>query len=496
MSAVSRAVFDNDQWLRVVRETPNVKKLLRPRLTKYIPHEPHPPQSAFLLLNHVREILFGGAAGGGKSDALLMAALQYVDIPGYSALLLRRTTTESNLPGSIMDRAKEWLAGTDVHWNEQKKIFTFPSGARLSFGFMEHDTDRFRYGSAEYQFIGFDELTTFSEVVYTFMFSRMRRLKGAKVPIRMRGATNPIGEGADWVRERWGIGAKKKSTDQAKRIFIPSKISDNPSLDRKEYEQALDELDDVTKAQLLDGSWEVRPSGGKFRREHFRILDIGRERVCEDVVRYWDLASTDEKERKGKGPDWTVGVKMGRDELNNVIIFDVVRERVGPGEVAKLIRQTAFADGRGVKIRMSQDPGQAGVAQIDNYSRFVVPEYDFDGVKETGDKYVRGDILATKAFRGEVHLLRGHWNRTFLDECEIWPLGEFDDQVDAAEGARRALFEADTTAAYGLHVPGFGGSMAALTRLQIRNQIGGSAKRPRDRRTGHVRHNSSIGRIG
>lgn len=468
---------------------------LVPRLNGYIPHRPHPKQAAFLLLNHVREILFGGAAGGGKSDALLMAALQYVDIPGYSALLLRRTTSESKLPGSIMDRAKMWLADTDAKWHERDKLFTFPSGAKLAFGFMEHDSDRFRYSSAEFQFVGFDELTTFTEIVYRFMFSRMRRLKGAQVPIRMRGATNPIGEGAEWVRERWGIGAKRKSLEQQRRIFIPSKLVDNPSLDREEYEGSLDELDAVTKEQLIAGNWEIRPSGGKFKRYYFRLVDILHPVV--ETYRYWDMASTSEEEKKGDEPDWTVGAKVGKDADNRVVVLDVIRVRANPGEIEKLIRDTAIRDGRNVKVRMSQDPGQAGVTQIDSYSRWVLPEFNFDGVKETGDKLVRGDILAAKAFRGEVLLLRGYWNNTFLDEAEIWPLGQFDDQIDAVEGARRCLFEADLLRFSSAYVPGFGLSAGVLTRRQISRQIGGAAKRPRPRgRRPDDHYIKNIGRIG
>src|SRR5574340_387166 len=109
------------------------------RLSPYLPVHPEtgpwtptPPQAAFLLLDGL-EALYGGAAGGGKSDALLVAALQYVDVPGYAALLLRRTYPDLALPGAIMDRAKEWLgphlAAGSVRWIETDKTFVFPSGA-------------------------------------------------------------------------------------------------------------------------------------------------------------------------------------------------------------------------------------------------------------------------------------------------------------------------------------------------------------------------------
>jgi hypothetical protein len=136
--------------------TDRLERLTTPRLTRYIAHRPAVPQATFLLLN-CYEAMYGGAAAGGKSDALLMAALQYVDVPGYSAILFRRSYPDLALPEAIMSRSKEWLKQTDAHWNEQSKRWTFPSGATLSFGYLDIEDDKYRYASAEFQFIGFDE---------------------------------------------------------------------------------------------------------------------------------------------------------------------------------------------------------------------------------------------------------------------------------------------------------------------------------------------------
>ncbi|HVL62491.1 MAG TPA: terminase family protein, partial [Microbacterium sp.] len=222
--------------------------LNRARARTFTPHQPHPKQAEFLGLA-CREALYGGAAGGGKSDALLMAALQYVHVPGYSAILFRRTYQDLNLPGAIMARSHEWLAGSGASWNGTDKRWTFPSGAMLSFGYLDTDRDRFRYASAEFQFIGFDELTQFPEGWYRFLFSRLRRLKGSDVPLRMRAATNPGGLGHEWVRRRFiNPGAPE-------RPFVPAKLDDNPSLDGEEYRQALAELDSTTRKQLEEGLW-------------------------------------------------------------------------------------------------------------------------------------------------------------------------------------------------------------------------------------------------
>lgn len=219
----------------------------------YCPHRPHPQQQKFLALDCL-EALYGGAAGGGKSDALLMAALQYVHVPGYSALLFRRTYQDLALPGAIMDRSHEWLGDTDAVWNGSEKRWTFPSGATLQFGYLDTERDKFRYASAEFQFIGWDELTTFPERPYLFLFSRLRKRTGVDIPLRMRAATNPGGIGHDWVKARF-IDAPGAPP------FIPAKLVDNPSADAASYLQALANVDATTRQQLLDGMW-VRDSGG------------------------------------------------------------------------------------------------------------------------------------------------------------------------------------------------------------------------------------------
>src|SRR5262249_53263573 len=108
------------------------------RLNKYIPHFPTPKQAYALLLPHL-EVFFGGSAGPGKSDWLLMSALQYVDVPNYAAILFRRTYVELSLPEALMDRAHSWLRHTDAHWNPLRHTYTFPSGAQLVFSHLEHD---------------------------------------------------------------------------------------------------------------------------------------------------------------------------------------------------------------------------------------------------------------------------------------------------------------------------------------------------------------------
>lgn len=164
---------------------------------------PNPgPQTRFLALASY-EVAYGGSAGSGKSAALLMGALRFVDRPAYCALLLRRTFPE--LEKSLIERSFQLYpkAFPGTRYNEQKKVWLFPGGARVYFGHLERDADVHAYQSAEFQYLGFDELTSFTERQYTYMLSRARSATG--IPIRIRGATNPGGEGHDWVFKRWVI---------------------------------------------------------------------------------------------------------------------------------------------------------------------------------------------------------------------------------------------------------------------------------------------------
>lgn len=230
-------------------------------------HQPSPHQQAFLWLDHP-EAMYGGAAGGGKSDALLMAATQYVDVPRYAALILRRQFSDLDKSSALIPRSKEWMAGTDAKWNENKHTWIFPSGARLEFGFVRHINDLMQYQSAEYQFIGIDELTQWPKMFYTFLFSRLRKTsEHGDLPLRMRSATNPGGPGHEWVKGRFveqaitnELGEPNPDYDPD-RIFVPAKLDDNEHIDHETYLHSLSFLDEELRQQLLDGSWDAREPG-------------------------------------------------------------------------------------------------------------------------------------------------------------------------------------------------------------------------------------------
>lgn len=399
--------------------------------SKYIPHQPTPKQAVFLSLPH-REAFYGGAARGGKSDALLMAALQYVDVPGYSAVLFRRTYQDLALSDGLIPRSYEWLAGTDAVWHEQAgrdvppKSWRFPSGALLSFAYMDAPMDHLRYQGAAYQFIGFDELTHFSERQYLYLFSRLTRLAGVPVPLRMRAASNPGGAGHEWVKLRF------VKPGAPGRPFVGAKLDDLDGIvDAEAYDANLRQLDSVTYRQLRHGDWDVKREGALFREEWFGLVETLPRGL--PMVRYWDLAASE-----GKG-DYTVGVKLARNN-GTFIVADVKRAQYGPANVEHLLLRTAREDGEQVAICIEEEGGSSGKSDALTKVRLLAG-YNVRTQRPTGDKGVRARPLAAQAEKGNVFLLAADWNAEFLDELTAFNPDEpdfgvsHDDQVDAASGA-------------------------------------------------------------
>ena len=409
-----------------------VLEYLEPKKPLFCPETPSVNQKVFLRTYSI-EALFGGAAGGGKSSALLMAALQYVDVPGYSALLLRRTFADLSLPGALMDRFRTWMSGyEEVHWNANSFIATFPSGARVSFGYLNNAGDYLRYKGSEFQFIGMDEVTEIREGDYRYLFSRLRRPASgplAEVPLRMRCASNPA---PNWVRQRFIVEGKEKQ-----RVFVPSKLTDNPGIDAISYRQSLSALDPVERRRLEEGDWWSTTLGTMFERTSVVIIDnneLPPITSSAKVVRFWDLAATEPSD-KTPNPDWTVGTLMLFDQ-GVAYVLDVKRARLKHEKVEQFIAQTAYEDGLNVPIRMEQEPGSSGKALMDQFARYVLPGSDFSAIRSTGDKITRARPFAAAVANGNVRVVRGSWLSEWMDELASFPEAcDHDDQVDSASGA-------------------------------------------------------------
>ncbi len=233
--------------------------------------KPQPRQAAFLARPEP-EALYGGAAGGGKSDALLAEALRQVHIPHYRALILRKTYPQLS---DLVDRSQTLYGGSfpDAVYNASTHCWTFPSGARITFGSMQHKKDRTNYQGKAYDFIAFDELTHFEWEEYSYMLSR-NRPTGPGTRVYMRAATNPGGIGHGWVRQRFITPAPPMTTiterhtitgpdgrpvhTSRSRVFVPSTVFDNRILlqNDPQYLASLAALPEADRAALLYGRWD------------------------------------------------------------------------------------------------------------------------------------------------------------------------------------------------------------------------------------------------
>ena len=397
--------------------------LKNPYIEQYGGNFPSIPQ-AYFLTAPVQEILYGGAAGGGKSAGILAAALQYVQHPSYSALILRRTYADLEKPGALIPLSKEWLASSDARYNGQEHRWTFPSGATVSFGHLQNEDAKYDYQGSAFAFIGFDELTQFTETMYRYMFSRLRKAVGLNFPVRIRATSNPGGVGHEWVRARFIDGANDR------RMFIPAKLEDNPGLDKAAYEESLAELDHITRQQLRHGDWDIRPDGALFKREWFDKQFIDKAPPMVRVVRAWDLAATEAV--GGNDPDFTAGVKIGDCGDGTFVVMDVEEFRATPASRNARIRSVAERDGRSVEVHIEQEPGSSGKSVIDQMQRDVLKGFSVYGVRSTGDKLTRAKPFSAACENKLVRIVRGPWVKNFIDRLLSFGIkGVHDDVPDA-----------------------------------------------------------------
>ena len=445
-------------------EREQLNQAILPKWNKYIPHTPTPKQHAFLWLND-RDVFYGGQVAGGKSDALLMAASQYVDVPGYNAVLFRDTYTNLTKSGGLLDRAHDWFYKTDAEWKGETKCYQFPAGSRVWFSYLDGPMDHFNHQSAEYQFVGADEVVAMREnqIIYV-AFSRCRKKNAEsyakdlreltdfseeeiqkyyheyqKIPLRFRCAANPptaeqLAKGA-WVKKRY-----VDEDTRGIRIFIPAGIDDNPHVEKGEYVESLMHLDPVTRAQLLKGDWNIKVKGRMFDRSWFHIIDqaplTGRK------VRFWDPAHTEPAIKKNAqgttDPDYFAGCKMSGHENGLVYIENVRKWRKTPLASKKAVLEQAKLDGRATEIVIEREPA-AGTSLVSDYQIYLQGFICKGYTSPKGYKNEQAMAFASYAEAGNVYIVNGPWVEDFLDELEVYPDGLHDDQLRAAIGAFNEL---------------------------------------------------------
>lgn len=407
------------------------------------------PQTQFLR-SRANEVVYGGAAGGGKSAALLMLPLYWVANANYRGLYLRR---EAKYLGDAVDKTNRIYPALGGKLRLSPRIeWVFPSGATLWMNHCEHETDVANYDSFEFSEVLFDELTHFTERQYRGIRARLRGTDRS-LPYWSRAGTNPGNVGHEWVfarfsrwldpkherralpgEVRWFIGEDEvpAGTPLAlSRTFIPARIEDNPHI-APEYRAQLADLDPLRRAQLMHGDWLRRPAKKDFwDRDRLQLRDGFPAR--EDVtarVRAWDFGATADG-------DYTVGVRLALLRSGLVVIEDVVRFRGDPSKVRARFGAVAAIDldldPRTVFV-IPQDPGQAGVDQVASYQR-EFPRLTIRARRPSKDKVTRFGPVSSRALAGNLALVRAGWNDALHDELEAFPDVEHDDQADALSDA-------------------------------------------------------------
>lgn len=212
------------------------------------------------------EVLYGGAAGGGKTDALLISCLMVAsEHPGSQSLFLRRTFADLNKPQAAIPRSHELFAGTGARWDGQQHRWLLPNKSVIQFGHLQYAKNIYSYQGSQIDWLCWDELTHFTLDEYNYLRSRVRAtVDGIKTGIR--AATNPGGIGHAWVRQRWVDASPPdrpfEIEESGRRVtarFVPALVWDNAALLERdpEYPDRLRTLGDALSRALLEGDWDT-----------------------------------------------------------------------------------------------------------------------------------------------------------------------------------------------------------------------------------------------
>src|ERR1700738_3245884 len=436
------------------------------------------PQTEFLR-SPADICIYGGAAGGGKTTGLILEPLRHVSrVANFAAVFFRRTMPQITNPGALWDESLNFyprLGGTP---HLRMREWRWARG-KIKFSHLQFATTVYDWQGAQITLICFDELTHFSAHQFFYMVSRNRSTCGVRPYIR--ATCNPDADSwvadflAWWIdpesglpiRERAGVvryyirvADKITWADRPEDLmqhlpqpedlppgfepprpisvtFIPATVFDNPALLRvnPEYFAWLLSLPLLERERLLGGNWKIRPTAGLyFKREWCAVVDEVPAEL--DVVRYWDLAATEKTEFND--PDWTVGIKLGRERNGGFWVLGMVRARANPGDVEKLLLTTATKDGKKVRIGFGQDPGQAGKSQALHLVR-ALSAFTVRPAPESGDKRTRFGPFSSQCRAGNVKIWRGRWNEDLFRVLEGFPDLAHDDEVDACSGALEML---------------------------------------------------------
>jgi predicted phage terminase large subunit-like protein len=435
------------------------------------------PQSVFLS-SPADIAIYGGAAGGGKTWALLMEPLRHVGNRGFGAVFFRRNLTQVRNEGGLWDESEKLYPHLSANPRSAPDLsWTFPSGASVAFAHLEHEKTIYNWQGSQIPLLCFDELTHFSEKQFWYMLSRNRSMCGVRPYVR--ATCNPDADSwvakfiSWWINQETGFAISERAGvlrwfvrigdtiiwgDSPEELahhtnpltgepippksvtFIPAKLSDNALLMAADpgYLANLMAQPTVERERLLGGNWKVRPAAGLlFQRGWCQIVDAVPAGVR--WMRGWDLAATPKVE--GNDPDGTAGTKVGKLPDGRYIIGHHVKAFLSPNGVETLIKNTAEQDGRDTEISLPQDPGQAGKSQVTNLIK-LLSGFAARATPESGDKVTRFSPFSAQAEAGNVLVLRAPWNEDWFSSLEGFPDAPHDDDADSTSRAFNALNDA------------------------------------------------------
>jgi predicted phage terminase large subunit-like protein len=430
----------------------------------------------YLLNSNSTITLYSGSAGSGKTYALLLTALKFMQYPMATGCIFRRNSKMLVAPGSIWHEAVNMFSAIypDLRIKHRDTEIIFPNKAILKFSHMQHASNVLDHKGAQYSFVAYDEATDFDENMITFMLSRMRNAYVPHEP-QMFLCTNPSYHSflRHWIEEFYldDEGIPKDATQNVERYFvvqgnniqwyneldkaqavhgvgpasgirsfrlIKAVIADNVPLLKAnpQYLANLMSLSRVQKAIMLHGSWTARlETSGYWQRSWVNEVLFPPSNV-KARCRAWDLSFSQVSESY-KNPDWTAGVLMSKDKLGIYTVEDVVRFRDRAHVVEDTIMKTAVRDGNDVIICLPDDPAGGGAYVRGLQKRLSEAGFVCRLQRPTKGKIQRFAPFAAVAEAHFVNIVAGAYVNDFHTELEVFDgTNNFkDDQADACSDA-------------------------------------------------------------
>jgi predicted phage terminase large subunit-like protein len=432
---------------------------------------PQPGPQELILSSPADIAIYGGAAGGGKTYALLLEALRHIDNPEFGAVIFRREAVQITSEGGLFDTSIKIYSQVDGSPRlSPHRMWNFPSGSSITFSHLHNELDVMDWQGSQIPLIGYDELTHFSETQFWYMLSRNRSMCGVRPYVR--ATCNPdadswvadivswwidqdtgypiqsrsghlryfvrVDDKMHWADSRLELNAKFPKLTPKSFTFVPATLEDNVKLTEADpdYKANLEMLTRVERERLLHGNWKIKPTAGSyFPRMAVKVITAEPTDV-KLWVRRWDLAATEPSE-VNPSPSATASVLMGRRENGRIVIADCINIRDNASVVRDYIRNTAQQDRaryKRVTTVIPQDPGQAGKDQSASLIAYLAG-HKCKAVRETGKKHVRAEPLSAQWQAGNVEIVEGHYMNDYLKEMQSFPEGDHDDYIDASSGA-------------------------------------------------------------